>query len=119
MNLEAIAPIVEKIIKDVLLEKRYPYGRVKMGVNNKKASGNLIDYISVRPVNQANFKMLEIYMLDYAQVVDQGRKPGTAVTPLAIMKWLQSRGINVRDERGRLIEVEQYKNYRNGHSDRK
>jgi len=107
MDLEKIAPIIKKIIQDVLLEKKYPYGRVKMGVNNKKASGDLIDYISVRPVNQAHLKMLEIYMLDYAQVVDQGRAKGTAVSPLAIMKWLQSRGINVRDEKGRLVEGQQ------------
>ena len=102
MNLEKISPIIEKIIKDVLLERRYPYGWTKFGVSNKNASGNLIDYISVRTESSKNQSTLELYMLYYADVVDKGRRKGEYVSPMAIMEWIKNKGINVRDEKGRF-----------------
>lgn len=104
MNLEAIAPIVEQIIKDVLLKTKYPYNG---GMALKKASGDLIDYISVRSEKDGDLDVLTIYMVDYAEAVDQGRSKGSYVPVNAIMKWLQEKGINVRDDRGRLVKGQQ------------
>lgn len=107
MNLEKISPIIEKIIKDVLLERRYPYGWTKFGVSNKNASGNLIDYISVRTESSKNQSTLELYMLYYADVVDKGRRKGEYVSPMAIMEWIKNKGINVRDDKGRFVKGNQ------------
>jgi hypothetical protein len=104
MDLNAIAPIVENIIKDVLSKTKYPYNG---GTALKKASGNLIDYISVRSEKDGDLDVLTIYMVDYAEAVDQGRSKGSYVPVNAIMKWLQDKGINVRDDRGRLVKGQQ------------
>jgi len=105
MNLDAIGPIIEKIIREVLTEKRYPYGNFSsFGVSNKKASGDLIDYISVITKNTPTTSTLELYMLYYAEIVDQGRKEGNFVPPMAIMEWIKNKNINVRDNKGRFVK---------------
>lgn len=129
MNLQAIAPIIEKAIKQSLAEKRYPFGHKKMGLGNKIASGTLYNSVQVN-VNGVNRTMsqpiinrtnsltgsdrdnrntgqnrtkIEVYMAEYWQWVQSGRLPGKKGVPLgSIEKWIAERGLKGRDKKGRF-----------------
>lgn len=101
MNLEAIAPIIEQIIKETLEEKRYPYGFAKIkGVGNKVASGRLRDSVKVTGSNEANNYILQIIMLDYFQWVQSGRLPGKKFVPIgALIQWIKDRKLSIRNKK--------------------
>lgn len=106
MNLEEIAPILEKIIQDSLEEKRYKFGFAKyQGTGNKVASGRLKDSVSVS-VQQTNDSsaIIEVMMEEYAQWVQSGRLPGKKFVPVgALEEWIKSRGLKGRNSKGRFI----------------
>ena len=106
MNLEAIAPIIQKLLVQSLMEP-YPYGgarnSVKTGSANKRASGTLINSINSYVVNNGDEQSLVIEMAGYGQFVDEGRLAGSYPPVAAIMQWLLEKGINVRDDRGRFV----------------
>ena len=106
MNLEAIAPIIEKIVKDTLKERRYPFGfQGRTGLSNKVASGTLVNSVKVNVKNNNNINSLEIDIANYGNLVDEGRLPGKNGIPVEAIKiWLQEKGIGVRDERGRFVK---------------
>jgi hypothetical protein len=106
MNLEAIAPIIEKIVKDTLRERRYPFGHQgRSGLSNKVASGTLVNSVKVNLIQTNNVQTLELDIAGYGQFVNDGRVPGKKGIPLsAIMQWLNEKGIGVRDERGRFVK---------------
>jgi hypothetical protein len=107
MNLEEIRPIVEDIVKQTLLEKRYEYGWPAKGVSNKKATGGLINSIKVVQVHQDNNDILQIDMKDpNYKYVEEGRRKGTYVPIKAILKWMAQRGIGIRDKKGRFKKDE-------------
>jgi hypothetical protein len=107
MDLEKIAPIIEKIMKDTLEQKRYPFGFAKFkGVGNKVASGKLRDSISVKvvKVNEGE-SIIQVLTAEYAQWVQSGRLPGKKGIPVdALEKWIKERGLTGRDKRGRYIK---------------
>jgi hypothetical protein len=107
MELEKIAPIIEKIMKKTLEEKRYPFGFAKFrGVGNKVASGKLRDSIQVvtKKVNEDE-TVIQVISEEYAQWVQSGRLPGKKGVPIsAIEKWIKERGLTGRDKRGRYIK---------------
>jgi hypothetical protein len=107
MDLEKIAPIIEKIMKDTLEQKRYPFGFAKFkGVGNKVASGKLRDSISVKvvKVNEGE-SIIQVLTAEYAQWVQSGRLPGKKGVPVdALEKWIKERGLTGRDKRGRYIK---------------
>jgi hypothetical protein len=107
MDLEKIAPIIEKIMKDTLEQKRYPFGFAKFkGVGNKVASGKLRDSISVNVVKvNENETIIQVISEAYAQWVQSGRLPGKKGIPVdALEKWIKERGLTGRDKRGRYIK---------------
>jgi hypothetical protein len=107
MDLEKIAPIMEKIMKETLEQKRYPFGFAKFrGVGNKVASGKLRDSISVNvvKVNEGE-TIIQVLSEEYAQWVQSGRLPGKKGVPIdALEKWIKERGLQGRDKRGRFIK---------------
>ena len=107
MELEKIAPIIEKVMKKTLEEKRYPFGFAKFrGVGNKVASGKLRDSIQVvtKKVNEDE-TVIQVISEEYAQWVQSGRLPGKKGVPIsAIEKWIKERGLTGRDKRGRYIK---------------
>jgi hypothetical protein len=107
MDLEKIAPIIEKIMKDTLEQKRYPFGFAKFkGVGNKVASGKLRDSISVNvvKVNEGE-TIIQVLTAEYAQWVQSGRLPGKKGVPVdALEQWIKERGLTGRDKRGRFIK---------------
>jgi hypothetical protein len=107
MDLEKIAPIIEKIMKDTLEQKRYPFGFAKFkGVGNKVASGKLRDSISVKvvKVNEGE-SIIQVLTAEYAQWVQSGRLPGKKGIPVdALEKWIKERGLTGRDKKGRFIK---------------
>ena len=105
MNLEAIKPIVEQIVKDTLLEKRYEYGWPSKGVSNKKATGGLINSIKVIQVQENNVDILKVDMKDpNYKYVEEGRAKGKYVPIKAILKWMAQRGIGIRNEKGQFVK---------------
>ena len=106
MDLEAIAPIIEQIIKETLEEKRYAFGYAKYkGVGNKVASGNLKNSVTVNVVHKSNNNnALQIMMADYAEYVQQGRRPGKGNVPIkSLLDWIKERNLKGRDKKGRFI----------------
>ncbi|CAB5214278.1 hypothetical protein UFOVP185_45 [uncultured Caudovirales phage] len=109
MNLEEITPIIEKIVKETLRERRYPFGgrpnSLYNGLSNKVASATLINSVKVNTIKQNDVSGIEIDIAPYGLFVDEGRRAGSKEVPVsAIMQWLGERGINVRDERGRFVK---------------
>ena len=105
MNLEAIKPIVEQIVKDTLLEKRYEYGWPSKGVSNKKATGGLINSIKVIKIEENNTDILKVEMKDpNYKYVEEGRAKGKYVPIKAILKWMAQRGIGIRNEKGQFVK---------------
>jgi len=105
MNLEAIKPIVEQIVKDTLLEKRYEYGWPSKGVSNKKATGGLINSIKVIQIEENNTDVLKVEMKDpNYKYVEEGRAKGKYVPIKAILKWMAQRGIGIRNEKGQFVK---------------
>jgi hypothetical protein len=106
MDLEAIAPIIEEIIKDTLEEKRYAFGYAKYrGIGNKVASGNLKNsvQVNVQPKNN-NIVVLKVIMADYAEYVQQGRRPGKKNVPIkSLLDWIKERNLKGRNKKGRFI----------------
>lgn len=105
MDLEKIAPIIEKIMKKTLEEKRYPFGFAKFrGVGNKVASGKLRDSVEVNAIDNGSSPIIEILILKYAQWVQSGRLPGKKGVPIdAIEQWIKSRKLQGRDKKGRYM----------------
>ena len=101
MDLEAIAPIIELIIKETLEEKRYPYGFAKFqGTSNKVASGRLRDSVKVTGSNEGTNYILQIIMLDYFQWVQSGRLPGKKFVPVgALIQWIKDRKLSIRNKK--------------------
>lgn len=106
MDLEAIAPILEDIIRQSLYEQRYKFGFDKYkGVSNKVASGTLAKSIEVQ-VKQGpnNVTELQVLMEEYGQWVQSGRLPGKGFVPVgSLLKWIKQRGLKGRNKKGRFI----------------
>jgi hypothetical protein len=106
MDLEAIAPILEDIIRQSLYEQRYKFGFAKYkGVSNKVASGTLANSVEVQVKQSSNnVTELQVLMAEYGQWVQSGRLPGKGFVPVgSLMKWIKQRGLKGRNKKGRFI----------------
>lgn len=106
MDLEAVAPIIEQIIKETLEEKRYKFGFANYkGISNKVATGRLRDSVQVKVGTDTQSKaVLQVLMIDYAQYVQAGRLPNQKMVPIQpLLTWIKARGLKGRDKRGRFI----------------
>ena len=105
MDIEAIAPILEDIIRQSLYEKRYPFGFSKnRGVGNKVASGTLARSVQVVTKQSKDVTVLQVLMEEYSQWVQSGRRPGKKYVPIgSLMKWIKDRGLKGRNKKGKFI----------------
>lgn len=106
MNLNEIAPILEKTIQDALKEKRYPFGMpAPKGRGNKIASGTLYNSVQATVRDAGNRDIIEISMAEYGQWVQSGRLPGKRKIPVSVIeKWITQRKLKGRDKKGRYIK---------------
>lgn len=105
MDLNAIAPILEDIIRQSLYEKRYPFGFANYrGIGNKVASGTLARSIEVQVKENGNRTELQVLMEEYGQWVQSGRVPGKGYVPVgSLIKWIKERGLKGRNKKGKFI----------------
>ena len=105
MDLEAIAPILEDIIRQSLYEKRYQFGFANYrGVGNKVASGTLARSVQVVTKQSNDVTVLQVLMEEYGQWVQSGRMAGKGFVPVgSLMKWIKQRGLKGRDKKGRYM----------------
>lgn len=105
MDLEAIAPILEDIIRQSLYEQRYKFGFANYrGVSNKVASGTLARSVEVQTFQNNNRTELQVLMEEYGEWVQSGRLPGKGFVPVgSLMRWIKERGLKGRDKKGRFM----------------
>ena len=114
MDLQRLAPIVEQVVKQVLSEKRFPFGYAKnRGLSNKIASGNLRNSIKAVQTDETTLvvygpggKPLNQTYGDWGGRgdVNLGRKSGLKGVPIdALEKWITERGLKGRDKKGKFI----------------
>lgn len=106
MDYTVIAPIIKDTIQDVLNQKVYRFGFAKnTGLGNKRASGRLINSVSVDVVPSQDRPIIRIFMEDYWVWVQNGRLPGKKGVPLAVIEqWIRDRQLTGRDKKGRFIK---------------
>jgi hypothetical protein len=106
MDLEALAPILEDIIRQTLYEKRYQFGFANhTGISNKVASGTLARSVEVKAQQNNNVDVLQVLMEDYGQWVQSGRRAGKGFVPVgSLLKWIKQRGLKGRDKKGKYIK---------------
>ena len=114
MDLQRLSPIIEQVFKQVLSEKRYPFGFAKnRGLSNKVASGTLRN--SIKAV-QTDKETIVVYgpggkplNLTYGAWggrgdVNSGRRKGLKGVPIeALEAWITQRGLKGRDKKGKFI----------------
>lgn len=105
MDLEAIAPVLQTLIKETLEEKVYPFGFANyQGLGDKVASGRLRDSITVEVQQEQGMSVLQILAEDYLQFVQSGRLPNPRGVPIGnLIAWIKARGLKGRDKNGRFI----------------
>ena len=105
MDLEAIAPLLEDIIRQSLYEKRYQFGFDKYkGVGNKVSSGTLARSVEVQIKTNNGITELQVLMAEYGQWVQSGRVPGKGYVPVgSLIKWIKQRGLKGRDKKGKFM----------------
>ena len=98
MDIETVANIMEEVLKGLLDEKIYPYGREgKFG--NKVATGSLRASIMVEPTSSKGVISFQIFANDYFQWVQSGRAANKKGVPIdAILDWMGARGIFATDK---------------------
>lgn len=112
MDLERLSPIVEQVFKQVLSEKRYPFGTSgKKG--NKIASGTLKNSIKAVATKNNTIIVLGPGGKALNQTygawggngdVNLGRKKGLKGVPIeALEKWITQKGLKGRDKKGKFI----------------
>ena len=110
MDLEAVAPIIEDIIRQSLYEPVYPFGFANnKGKSNKVASSNLARSVQVKTVKKKDLTVLQVLMADYAQYVQAGRRPGKGLVPIKpLIQWIKDRNLKGRNKKGRFITNESF-----------
>ena len=105
MDLEAIAPILEDIIRQSLYEKRYQFGFANYrGTSNKVASGTLARSVQVVTKQSQDITVIQVLMEEYGQWVQSGRMAGKGFVPVgSLMRWIKQRGLKGRDKKGRYM----------------
>lgn len=76
-------------------------------LNNKNATGELIDSLDYRAVETANGMILEILGSYYLKFVDKGLKPGIFPNVSAIQKWTSVRHLTGTTKTGKHLTNEQ------------
>jgi hypothetical protein len=105
MDLEALAPIIEEIVKNSLNEKAYQYGHPTKGMTNRVATGNLMNSIQAEAVEtEPGIQIIQLTAFGkrlpdtYAYWLIEGRKPGKFPNVTAIKDWIRNKkSFRIRD----------------------
>lgn len=119
MDLTRLAPIIEQIFKQVLSERRYPFGAPEVrGLGNKVASGTLRNSIKAVQTDSNTILILGPGGLPLNQTygdwggrgdVNVGRLRGLKGVPIsALEKWIKDRGLTGRNKKGRFISTRSF-----------
>jgi hypothetical protein len=105
MDLDALLPIIDDIVKESLSEKVYIYGRYQRGLTNRVASGNLKN--SIRSVVKTDRQGLQVIQLTafgqplsntYAYWLINNRQAGKRPPSGDIAEWImQKKSFRIRD----------------------
>ena len=76
-------------------------------LNDKKATGDLIDSLDYKVTDSANEIVLEILANPYLYFVDKGIKKGGNVKLENVEQWIKARGITPETIDGRVTTMEQ------------
>jgi hypothetical protein len=112
MNLEALLPIIDDIVKSSLEEKVYLYGAYQKNLGNKIASGKLRDSIKSVIEEQNGIEIIQVQAFGqplsntYAYWLINGRQPGKWANIGAIEQWIRNKkSFRIRDMKtGRFLE---------------
>ena len=99
MDIEAVANIIDEVLKGILDLNEYPYSAKKQfGIGNKVATGSLKASIMVVPTSRKGEIVFEMFANDYFQWVQSGRAAGKKGVPIdAILNWMGARNIMATD----------------------
>jgi hypothetical protein len=112
MDLSAIEPIIEQIVKESIAEKVYLYGRFQRSTTSRVATGNLMNAIKAK--TQPNYQGIQVIQLEafgqplintYAYWLINDRKPGP-VPSSVIEQWIMNKkSFRIRDfKTGKYLE---------------
>ena len=113
MDLEALLPIIDDIVKSSLEENVYLYGAYQKNLGNKIASGKLRDSIkSVIEQDNVGIQAIQVQAFGqplsntYAYWLINGRQPGRFANIGAIQQWIMDKkSFRIRDMKtGRFLE---------------
>lgn len=105
MDLEALTPIIEDIIKSSLREKVYEFGHPTKGTTSRVATGNLMNSIKAQvEQTERGIQIIQITSFGkrledtYAYWLINDRKPGTFPNVNAIKQWIiNKKSFRIRD----------------------
>jgi hypothetical protein len=113
INVDAIAPIIEDIIKQSLNDKVYIYGKLQKGLTNRVATGNLRNSIKA-VINTPKEGNIVIQIMAFGQPLTNtyaywlinGRQPGRFPNITAIQDWIRNKkSFRIRNlKTGRYLE---------------
>ena len=113
MNLEALLPIIDDIVKSSLDDKVYLYGAYQKNLGNRVATGKLRDSIKSITKDEGNGIMaIQVTAFGqplsntYAYWLINGRQPGRWANIGAIEQWIRDKkSFRIRDlKTGRFLE---------------
>ena len=83
MDIEAVANIIDEVLKGLMDEPLYPYSaKRRFGMGNKVATGSLRASIMVVPTSRKGEIVFELFANDYFQWVQSGRAAGKKGVPI-------------------------------------
>jgi len=105
MDLEALAPIIEEIVKSSLMQKSYQFGHPVKGMGNRVATGNLMNSIKAQvEETEPGIQAIQITAFGkrledtYAYWLIEDRKPGKFPNVDAIKDWIRNKkSFRIRD----------------------
>ncbi len=105
MDLEALTPIIEEIIKSSLKEKVYEFGHPTKGTTSRVATGNLMNSIKAQVEDtEPGVQIIQITAFGkrledtYAYWLINDRKPGKFPNLTSIKDWIRNKkSFRIRD----------------------
>jgi hypothetical protein len=105
MDLEALSPIIEEIIKSSLMQKAYEFGHPTKGIGNRVATGNLMNSIKAQvEETQPGIQIIQVTAFGkrledtYAYWLIEKRNPGKFPNVDAIRNWIKNKkSFRIRD----------------------
>lgn len=112
MDLEALSPIIEEIIKESLNAKAYQFGHPTKGIGNRVATGNLMNSIKAQvEETEPGIQIIQVTAFGkrledtYAYWLINDRKAGKFPNVTAIKNWIRNKkSFKIRDfKTGRFL----------------